>query len=305
MASLQAHFLDLMFRTQIKPKMKGVSDVIAVRRTMESGSLPPPKGVTFTQDTVGGIKGEWARATGAQPEATLLYLHGGGYFACSPRTHRPFSGTYAKHGFEVFVPDYRLAPEHPFPAAVEDAEAAWQGLLDTGHAPENLTVSGDSAGGGLSLALMLTLRDKSRPLPAAAALFSPWTDLAATGASVVSNARRDAMFWAPGLVRGGETYLGGASADNPIASPHYAQLHGLPPLLIHVGDREILRDDSIRLAEHARAAGVSVELRVWPVVPHVWQLAQFVPEARQSLQAASSFLKRHAASHASPVRSVT
>ncbi len=305
MASLQAHFLDLMFRTQIKPKMKGVSDVLAVRRTMEAGSLPAPKGVTFTPATVGGVQGEWARADGAPPIATLLYLHGGGYFACSPRTHRPFSGTYAKHGFEVFVPDYRLAPENPFPAAVEDAEAAWQGLLDAGHAAENLTVSGDSAGGGLSLALMLTLRHKSRPLPAAAALFSPWTDLAATGPSVISNAKRDAMFWAPGLLRGGETYLGGASADNPIASPHYADLHGLPPLLIHVGDREILRDDSTRLAEHARAARVQVELRVWPVVPHVWQLAQFVPEARQSMQEAAAFLKRHVAQGKTETRSVT
>ena len=302
MASLQAHLLDLMLRTQVKPKMKGVSDVIAVRKTMESGSLPAPKGVTFTPGTVGGIAGEWARATGAQPGATLLYLHGGGYFACSPRTHRPFSGTYAKQGFDVFVPDYRLAPENPFPAAVEDAEAAWQGLVDLGYAPDTLTVSGDSAGGGLCLALMLTLRDKHRPLPAAAALFSPWTDLAGTGASVVGNARRDAMFWAPGLVRGGQTYLGGASAENPIASPHYADLHGLPPLLIHVGDREILRDDSTRLAEHARAAGVAVDLRVWPVVPHVWQLAQFVPEARQSLQAATAFLKRHVAA---PARTVT
>ena len=305
MASLQAHFLDLMFRTQVKPKMKGISDVITVRRRMESGSLPPPKGVTFTPGTVGGVAGEWARADGAAPSATLLYLHGGGYFACSPRTHRPFSGTYARHGFAVFVPDYRLAPENPFPAAVEDAEAAWHGLVELGHAPDTLTVSGDSAGGGLSLALMLTLRDKSHKLPAAAALFSPWTDLAATGASVISNAKREAMFWAPGLVRGGETYLGGASAENPIASPHYADLHGLPPLLIHVGDREILRDDSTRLAEHAREAGVEVELRVWPVVPHVWQLAQFLPEARQSLQAAVAFLKRHAAQQPAKAQSVT
>ncbi len=300
MASLQAHFLDLMFRTQIKPKTKGVSDVLAVRRTMERGSLPAPKRVTFNPDTVGGIPGEWARATGAQPVATLLYLHGGGYFACSPRTHRPFSGSYAKHGFAVFVPEYRLAPENPFPAAVEDAEAAFQGLVDLGHAPESLTVSGDSAGGGLSLALMLSLRDKGGPLPAAAALSSPWTDVAATGPSVVTNARRDAMFWAPGLVRGGQAYLGGASAENPIASPHYADLHGLPPLLVHVGEREILRDDSIRLAEHARAAGVAMELQVWPVVPHVWQLAQFVPEARQSLQAAADFLKRHSQPGALP-----
>ncbi len=295
MASLQAHLLDLMFRTQIKPKMRGVSDVIAVRRIMESGSLPAPKGVTFTPGTVGGVQGEWARADGVPPTATLLYLHGGGYFACSPRTHRPFTGTYAKHGFAVFAPDYRLAPENPFPAAVEDAVAAWNGLVALGHSPDTLTVSGDSAGGGLSLALMLTLRDSSQPGPAAAALFSPWTDLAATGATVTSNARRDAMFWAPGLLRGGEMYLGGVPADNPVASPHYADLHGLPPLLIHAGDREILRDDSTRLAEHARTAGIPVDLRVWPVVPHVWQLAQFVPEARQSMKAAADFLKRHIA----------
>ncbi len=293
MVSLQAHLLDLIVRTRIKPKMKGSTDIVAVRRTLESGSLPPPKGVTFTSATVGGVPGEWARADGAHPSGTLLYLHGGGYFACSPRTHRVFSGAYARHGFEVFVPDYRLAPEHPFPAAVEDAEAAWHGLTVLGHRPASLAVSGDSAGGGLSLSLMLSLRDKGHQLPAAAALFSPWTDLAATGRSVVSNARRDAMFWAPGLVHGAAAYLGDASAEDPIASPHYADLRGLPPLIIHVGDREILRDDSVRLADHARAAGIETELKVWPVVPHVWQLAQFVPEARQSLLQAADFLKRH------------
>ena len=293
MASLQAHLLDLIIRTQIKPKMKGNTDVVSVRRTMEGGAMPPPKGVTFTPGVVGGISGEWARVEGAEPTATLLYLHGGGYFACSPRTHRPFSGSYARQGFAVFIPEYRLAPEHPFPAAVEDAEAAWHGLVALGHAPASLTVSGDSAGGGLSLSLMLTLRDKNQPGPAAAALFSPWTDLAATGPSVTSNAKRDAMFWAPGLVTGGAAYLAGTPATNPIASPHYADLHGLPPMLIHVGDREILRDDGLRLAEHARQAGIEIALKVWPVVPHVWQLAQFVPEARQSMREAGAFLMRH------------
>ena len=295
MASLQAHFLDLFIRTQIKSKMKGTTDVAQVRRTLESGSLPPPKGVTFTPDTVGGVGGEWVRADGAAPTHTLLYLHGGGYFACSPRTHRPITGAYAKQGFAVFVPDYRLAPEHPFPDAVEDAEAVWHGLLASGHTPDQLTVSGDSAGGGLSLALMLTLREKQHAQPAAAALFSPWTDLAGTGPSVISNAGRDAMFWAPGLQKGGEIYLGATSPQNPLASPHYADLAGLPPMLIHAGDREILRDDSVRLADHARAAGIEVELQVWPVVPHVWQLARFVPEARRSMAAAATFLRRHVA----------
>jgi acetyl esterase/lipase len=223
----------------------------------------------------------------------LLYLHGGGYFACSPRTHRPITGTYARHGFEVFVPDYRLAPEHPFPAAVDDALAAWNGLLEQGHVAHRLTVSGDSAGGGLSLALLLTLRDRGQAQPAAAALLSPWTDLAGTGSSVTTNAASDAMFWAPGLIQAGAFYLGNTPPQNPIASPNYADLAGLPPMIIHAGAREMLRDDSTRLAEHAAAAHVPAELKIWPVVPHVWQLAQFVPEARQSLAEMAAFLLRH------------
>jgi acetyl esterase/lipase len=296
MASFQAHLLDLIVRVQFKRRMKGITDLEKVRSILGGGKTRPaplPQGVTFTPASVGGVAGEWVR--GAEPAtATLLYLHGGGYFACSPTTHRPVTAAYAERGLAVFVPDYRLAPEHPFPAAVDDAVAVWDGLLDQGHAPGTLTVSGDSAGGGLSLALMLALRDRRTSMPAAAALFSPWTDLAGTGPSVTQNARRDAMFWADGLVAGGAYYLGGAPATNPLASPHYADLTGLPPLLIHVGERELLRDDSTRLADHARAAGVSVDIRIWPVVPHVWQLVQFVPEARESLDLAAAFLRAQA-----------
>ncbi len=292
MASLQAHILDSIVRWQVKRRMNDETDLASIRRSLSRGSFPDPSGVVFTPATVGGIAGEWARPTKGAG-ATLLYLHGGAYFACSPKTHRPISGAYARRGFAVFVPDYRLAPEHPFPAAIEDSEAAWRGLLDEGHAPHALGVGGDSAGGGLCLAMMLSLRDKKAALPSAAALFSPWTDLAGTGPSVTSNARRDAMLWAPGLVKAGAFYLGEAPATNPLASPHYADLRGLPPMLVHVGEREILRDDSTRLAEHARSAGVAVDLHVWPVVPHVWQLAQFVPEARRSMDLAAAFLLRH------------
>jgi acetyl esterase/lipase len=296
MASLQAHALDLLLRLQFKRKLRGLTDLARVRAILQGEGtrpLPVPKGISFTPAIIGGIAGEWVRG-GAPATATLLYLHGGGYFACSPKTHRALTAAYAQRGFAVFVPDYRLAPEHPFPAAIEDAQAAWNGLLAAGHAPGALTISGDSAGGGLCLALLLSLRDKAACLPAAAALFSPWTDLAGTGASIQGNAGRDAMFWAPGLMRAASFYLGTTDARAPLASPLYADLAGLPPLLIHAGAREILRDDSTRLAERAMAAGVAVDLRVWPVVPHVWQLVQFVPEARQSLDSAAAFLRRHA-----------
>ena len=291
MASWQAHVLDALIRVQVKRKMMKKPDLATVRALMNGGKLPAPKGVDYSPDTVGGVAGEWVVRPGlADAAPVLLYLHGGGYFACSPRTHRPITGAFAKAGLRVFVPDYRLAPEHPFPAAVEDAVSAWHGLLARGYGAANIGVAGDSAGGGLSLALLLSLRDAHEPMPAAAVLFSPWTDLASTGESMISNAKRDAMFHAPGTGEGAAFYLGKTDARAPLASPLYADLHGVPPLLIHAGDREILRDDSTRLSKKARAAGVSVEEKIWPVVPHVWQLATFVPEARQSLARAAEFL---------------
>jgi monoterpene epsilon-lactone hydrolase len=303
MASWQAHAVDAMLRVMVKRRMRNNTDVASVRQILQSSRLPVPHDVTYAPHWLGGVEGERVEAPSAAPNApALLYLHGGGYFACSPRTYRPITSWFAKAGFRVFAPAYRLAPEHRFPAAVLDAETAYLALLDAGHAADNTVVVGDSAGGGLALALLLRLRDRKHRLPAAAALFSPWTDLAVTGASIQGNARREAMFWAPGIPAAAAFYLGGADSHTPLASPLYGDLRGLPPLIIHVGDRETLRDDSTRLAERARAACVRTELRVWPVVPHVWQLMHgFVPEARESLHQAAIFLKeavREAATHA-------
>lgn len=295
MASPQAHLADLFVRANIRRRLGGMEDVTRIRAVLGGGTLlPAPAGIRFRPDRLGGVPGEWAE--GRDPaRAALLYLHGGGFVACSPRTHRPLTGWFARHGFRVFAPEYRLAPEHPFPAAVEDSVAAWHGLVAREGTPDGVAVAGDSAGGTLALAMMLRSRDAGSALPCAAALFSPGTDLAGTGASLRENARRDAMFRPEGLRHLAAAYLGGADPRTPLASPLYGDLAGLPPLLLHAGEREVLRDDSVRLAERARAAGVAVELEIWPVVPHAWQFAYaFVPEARRSLERAAAFLHRAA-----------
>lgn len=248
------------------------------------------------------LRGEWIERTKIlqtstapiRAEPMLLYFHGGGYYFCSPKTHRPLVFALATRAqMRVFSLDYRLAPEHRFPAALEDALAAYLRLIDDGVRPESIVFGGDSAGGGLALATLVALRDRSAPLPAGAALFSPWTDLAATGETLRTNDGLDPMFAGSALGRAAQFYLGDEVPTHPYASPLYADLHGLPPLFIQVGSTEVLLDDSRRLAEKARLAHVPVELEVWPDMPHVWQLyTPFVPESRQALNRAARFLCR-------------
>ena len=290
MASLQAHLIVLFLKLRVKRKLHTETDVEAARATLSSIKHKVPGGVAAAADPVGGIAGEWLRPVSGATAGTMLYLHGGGYFACSPQTHRPITGGFARRGWEVFAPDYRLAPEHPFPAAIDDAVAAYRGLLARGIAPGRLVMAGDSAGGGLTLATLLSLRDAGDPMPAACTLFSPWTDLAGTGETLRTNTDRDAMFRGEGMDRAVAPYLAGIDPRNPLASPLYAELHGLPPMLIHAGSYEVLLDDSRRLAERARAAGTDATLRPWPVVPHVWQLFP-LPESAQSMNDAAAFLK--------------
>jgi epsilon-lactone hydrolase len=219
-----------------------------------------------------------------------LYLHGGGFVAGSFMTHRAITVAFARRGFEVFVPNYRLAPEHPFPAAVDDALAAYQAILAL-RPGVPLVIAGDSAGGGLALSLMLSLKAKTLPLPQAAVLFSPWLDLTLSGASLVANAKRCAMFGPEQLHKGVDLYLQGSAADAPLASPLWGDLQGLPPILTFVGSDEVLLDDARRLHERALAAGVAHQLETWPVVPHVWPLfRKWLPEGRLALALAADFL---------------
>ena len=296
--SMRAHVLSWTVRRQLKTRLGPEDDIGRLREALGKVSLPAPKRVVYEAGRCGGIDGEWIRPrTPPARPLRLLYLHGGGFVACSARTHRPITGAFAARGFEVFAPNYRLAPEDRFPAGLDDVVAAWTAFVADGPA----AVAGDSAGGNLALALMLRARAESLAMPVAAALFSPATDLLGTGSSYVTNDGRDAMFDPMKLRRLVPAYLGDADPAQPLVSPLYADLKGLPPLLLHVGETELLRDDSVRLADKARAAGITVALDVYPVVPHVWQIALFVPEARASIKAAAAFLSKHIASHSSNV----
>ncbi len=289
-ASWQARAAAFVVRRRVRPALADMRDIAAVRAAFGK-PLPAAKGVRYTPAIVGGVPGEWVEADVAGPCATttLLYLHGGGFVGCSARTHRPLTAAFALQGLRVFAPDYRLAPEHPFPAAPQDAMAVYRALR--AEAPTHrLAVAGDSAGGNLALGLMLSLRDAGEPLPAAAALFSAALDLTGGSPSITLNAGRDAMFDPAQLPHLTEAYLAGADPTQPRASPLFGDMTGLPPLLLHVGESEVLRDDSIRLAQRAREAGVTVELQVFPGVPHVWQLVRQLPESRRSVRAAARFL---------------
>jgi acetyl esterase/lipase len=286
MASLLAHVTTWILKRRLKPKLALTTNALEVRRLLKPEPFKVPRSVRITPKEIGGVPGEWVE-TGSS-DVTLLYLHGGGYVGCSVVTHRPITAGYAQRGFKVFAPEYRMAPEHLFPAAVEDAVAVYRGLREQGIS--KIVVSGDSAGGGLAMAMMLSLRDAGDALPAAAVLFSPWTDLAATGETLRTNDHRCALFRGAKIGPGALYYLGTADPRNPLASPLYADLKDLPPMLIHVGENEVLLDDSRRFADRARAAGVKVEIKIWPVVPHDWQLVPAMPEAKRSMHEAAEFL---------------
>jgi acetyl esterase/lipase len=296
MASWQAHVLTALCKWMIKRPLVKSPTLPVIRKTLGATKSPVPRGCTAKDDVVGGIRGEWMTADNVAPTGTLLYIHGGAHVACSPVTHRPITSWFAKQGWRVFAPDYRLAPEHRFPAGLEDCVAAYRSLLESGVDPKHLVVAGDSAGGNLTLALCLSLRNQNLSQPAAIALLSPVTDFTWSGASTSDNSDRCAMFTKDILPVGSHLYLDQHDPRDPLASPYYADLTGLPPMIFHVGEDEILRDDSIRVAEHAKQAGVEVQIRTWPVVPHVWQMLHpIVPEARESLRIMQDFLQRHVA----------
>jgi epsilon-lactone hydrolase len=259
--------------------------------------FPTPPDVKVERVNAPTAPAEWLRPPSAEPGRVVLYLHGGGYVIGSPRSHRHLAAAIASAASaSTLLLDYRLAPEHPYPAAVEDATAAYRWLLDQAIAPERIVIAGDSAGGGLTVATLLALREARVPLPAGGVCISPWVDLTCGGASYATKADADPIVRRTGVEQMAQAYLGATSPRTPLASPLFADLRGLPPLLIHVGTDEVLLDDAIQLAERARAAGVDATLETYERMIHVWHwFLPMLDEAETAVEAIGRFVRARAA----------
>jgi epsilon-lactone hydrolase len=254
-------------------------------------ALPPD--VSVEPVTANGVPAEWTSTPGANPARVILFLHGGGYISGSLNSHRHMVAQAGREAqARTLALGYRLAPEHPFPAALEDALAGYRYLLAQGIAPANIVMAGESAGGGLAVAALVSLRDAGEPLPGCVWCSSPWVDLEQSGASMSEKAAVDPLIQKTYLDELAATYLNGADPRTPLASPLHADLHGLPPMLIQVGSAETLLDDAVRLARMAGAAGVRVNLEVWPDMIHAWTLFyQQVAAGRRALQSVGAFVR--------------
>ena len=261
-------------------------------RLLEPFVPGPARGTRTESVDADGVNAVRTTARGARDDACVLHFHGGGYVIGSAALYRDFGWRIsAAARASVLYFDYRLAPEHPFPAALDDAVTVYRWLAGRIN-PERIALLGDSAGGGLVLGTLYRLRDEGLPLPAAAVAISPWTDLALTGASLQSNAAADPMMDVTKIPPLANDYLGGADARHPYASPLYGDASGLPPTLIHVGSDEVLHDDSTRMAARLKAAGCDVEIEVWPRMPHAWHLyARILPEGREAIARAGAFVQ--------------
>ena len=247
--------------------------------------------------SAGGVKAEWVSAPDVDADRAVLYLHGGGYVIGSINTHRSLAARLSRASkARLLVIDYRLAPEHPHPAAVDDSVAAYRWMLSQGLKPARISVAGDSAGGGLTVATLVAIRDAKLPLPAAGACLSPWVDLEGIGESMTTKADVDPIVQKAGLLQMAAAYLGGKDARTPLAAPLYADLSGLPPLLIQVGTAETLLDDASCLAERARKAGVTVSYEPSESMIHVWHLfAPMLDEGQQAIDRIGEFVRKQAA----------
>ncbi len=268
-----------------------------IRATFDGmlATFPVDEGLTFSDVELGGVAALQSSGADTDLGRVVLYLHGGGYVAGSPTAYRSlWSGLASAAGARGVAPSYRLAPENPFPAAVHDALATYRALLSDGVQPEDVALAGDSAGGGLAVALLLAARDEGLPMPSSLTMLSPWVDLACAGDSMQSRAASDPSLTPAGLQQRAADYLAGHDAADPRASPLHADLSGLPPTLIHVGTAEVLLDDALRFAARAGSCDVRVSLEVWPAMVHVFALFGFaLGEGREVVSHCADFMRRH------------
>jgi epsilon-lactone hydrolase len=293
--SIRASLLTLFMRLTIKKQMATLDDPVAFRKRPGGFGGKTPESVKSTPVDAGGVPAEWVEWPGAPEDSAILYFHGGGYVFGDPDSHRDIAWRLGREaGSKVLVVDYRLAPENRFPAALDDATLSYRWLLEQGIAPDRIAVAGDSAGGGLAVALMVNLKNFGVALPKAAVLMSPWVDLAMTGSSMSGNARSDAMLSPEALSIFASYYLGDTNPKAPLASPLFADLAGLPPTLVLVGSTEVLLSDSETLVEKINATGGNARLSVWPKMPHVFPiLAAIIPEGKKAVLDMAEFLRIH------------
>jgi acetyl esterase/lipase len=291
-----AEFEGLVSALRANPIIQG-ADLLEMRANMAAAvaNLPLPQNAEFEPVDVGGVPSEWVSTPEARADRVLIHYHGGAYAMGSLATHRGLATHLSRATrSRVLLPDYRLAPEHPHPAAVEDAVAAYRFVIDSGVAPERIVVSGDSAGGGLAAATLIELRDSGQPLPAAGVCISPWLDLTCSGDSYAERADEDVMVTRELLQLATAAYCKGTDPKTATASPLFADLTGLPPLLVQVGTAEVLLDDARSFAVHAEAAGVDVTLEVAEDMIHVWHtFADVAPESREAIARIAEFVEPH------------
>ena len=299
MRSPQATVVNLYTRFMMRGSMERLGDIGAQRAAfdrMAASELSRAPGGDLVETRAGRIPVEWVEVRGAHHLPVVLYLHGGGYCLGSPRTHRGFVRRLGRRTHCRFaVPDYRLAPEHPFPAAVDDALTVYRWVLKKVPTPRHLVIMGDSAGGGLAISTLLAARDANLPMPACMVLMSPWTDLTLSGDSVETNATVDPLLTQADLEMMAARYVPNPQdRRDPLASPLFADLKGLPPTHLDAGSLEVILSDSVRLAERLHAAKVPVDFHVWEGLPHVFQLVPYLPEASQALGRIARFIAHHA-----------
>ncbi len=296
MPSIQASFVRLLVKYKINRILRDEIPVDEQRKRLDQLSILSFSSpfTRIKEVVIGEIQADWIAHRRAHSDYVILYLHGGGYNVGSATAGRLLAERLsAKSQAIVLAPNYRLAPEHPFPAALDDALACYDWLLARGFSPDKIAFAGDSAGGGLALSTVLKLRDTNRPMPASLVLFSPWTDLTLSGDSIRANGKKDLMLNEPWLAAMAENYAREHPKNNPLLSPLYSDLADLPPAMIQVARQEILFDDSKRIAERYSEAGNQMILDEWDGMWHVWQLfVKYLPEANQAVAQAGQFIRK-------------